>query len=103
MAASLITLAQAKAHLYITLPDGDPGDADLQLKLDQAEAIIRGRLKTQNDPAWTPTTVPGAITSAILLLLGELHEHRGDDAKNNADVWRAIDNLLSLYRDPALA
>ena len=42
MAAVLITLAQAKCDLYITTPDGDPGDADIQLKLDQAEGIIRG-------------------------------------------------------------
>ena len=39
-AVMLVTLAQAKGHLRLTWADGDPRDADLQLKLDSAEAII---------------------------------------------------------------
>ena len=48
MAAVLVTLTQAKAHLRITMPDGDPGDVDLQFKLDQAEAVILNYLKGAN-------------------------------------------------------
>ena len=103
MAAVLVTLAQAKEHLRITLPPGDPGDADLQFKLDQAEGIIRNFLKTSDDPAWTPATVPLPITAAILLMLGRLYEQRGDAEENDAALWLAIDRMLTRYRDPALA
>lgn len=103
MAATLITLTQAKQHLRIDTAAGQPDDPDLQLKIDQAEAIIRAYLKTRNDPAWTPATVPPAITAAILLLLTRLYEQRGDDEDNDEKLWGSIDHLLSLYRDPALA
>jgi len=103
MAATLITLAQAKAHLRIDTAPDDPGDADIQLKLDQAESIIRTHLKSRNDPTWTPTTVPGAITAAILLMLARLYEQRGDHEDNDEKLWASIDRLLGLYRDPALA
>lgn len=103
MAAVLLTLAQAKAHLRITLPPGDPGDADLQLKLDQAESAIRKWLKKQDDPTWTADTVPPDITAGILLLLTDLYEHRGDLQTNAPDVWESITLLLCRRRDPGLA
>ena len=50
----LVTLQQAKDHLQVpTMPGGDPDEADLQLKLDQAEAIILDYLAAKADPAWT--------------------------------------------------
>jgi hypothetical protein len=103
MAAVLVTLAQAKAHLHITMPDGDPGDADIQLKLDQAEAVIRNYLKKANDAAWTPATVPLEVTAAILLMLGRLYEQRGDDEDNDERLWQAIDRLLARHHTPAIA
>jgi hypothetical protein len=106
MAAVLVTLTQAKAHLHITMPDGDPGDADLQFKLDQAEAIILDYLKGANGAAigWVdPTTVPLPVTAAILLMLARLFEQRGDDEEKDATLWQAVDRLLTRFRDPALA
>lgn len=104
MAAVLVTLVQAKAHLRITLPPGDPGDVDLQLKLDQAEALILNYLSTGADAAWvSPATVPGPVSAAILLLLTHLFENRGDDQKADADLWLAVDRLLVRYRVSAIA
>jgi hypothetical protein len=104
MAAVLVTLAQAKAHLRITTPALDPGDVDIQLKLDQAEAIILDYL--QDNPAasaWTAATVPGPVTAVILLMLARLYEHRGDADKEDENTWVAINRLLVRLRNPAIA
>ena len=103
MAAVLVTLTQAKDHLRITTPALDPGDVDLQLKLDQAEAIILDYLQPV-DALWvSPETVPLVVTAAILLMLARLYEHRGDAEKEDADLWLAIDRLLVRYRHSAIA
>lgn len=104
MAAVLVTLAQAKTHLRITTPVGDPGEADIQQKLDDAEASILDYLKSRADPLWvSPATVPGPVRSSILLLLARLYEHRGDADEADAVTWEAIGRLLARLRDPALA
>jgi len=106
MSAVLVTLTQAKAHLRITMPDGDPGDADLQLKLDQAEGVILNYLKGASGQAadWIdPTTTPGPVSAAILLMLGRLYEQRGDDEENDERLWTAIDRLLARYHTPGIA
>jgi hypothetical protein len=103
MAAALVLLPQAKTHLRITTT---ADDADVQMKLDQAEAIILSYLKGANGLAatWTnPANVPPDVVSAILLLLTELFEHRGDDASANEKLWGSIEKILVRYRDPALA
>src|SRR4051812_6869347 len=162
MAATLVTLAQAKTHLRITDTDHD---TEVQLKLDQAEAIILDYLKNPQiaistvtaanpaivttvvphslrngatysiggttttptivgaqvvtvtglttftvpvnvtagqstaagyiwTPAFTPSTVALNVTAAILLMLGRLYDHRGDDEKADVDCWLAIERLL---------
>lgn len=103
MAAVLVTLVQAKAHLRIpTAMIAD--DVDIQLKLDQAEGIILTYLDVQADPLWvSPATAPANVTAAILLALGGLHEHRGDDQTLDESTWMAIARLLVGLRDPALA
>lgn len=103
MAAVLVTFAQAKAHLRITTPDGHPDDPDIQLKLDQAEAIIRNYLKASDDPAWTAETAPPLVGAAILLMLGRLYEQRGDIEDNDAKLWQAIDRMLARLHTPAIA
>jgi Phage gp6-like head-tail connector protein len=103
VSAVLVTLTQAKAHLRITLPPGDPGDADLQLKLDQAEAIIRNYLKTRDDPLWDASTAPPMVGAAILLMLGRLYEQRGDNEEPDEKLWQAVERMLARLRDPALA
>jgi hypothetical protein len=107
MAAVLVTLTQAKAHLRITT---SADDVDIQLKLDQAEGIIRDYLKDP-DAAWvSPATAPAPVTAAILLMTTHLYEHRGDDmagslnsGQPDTQVWEAIGRLLMRLRDPALA
>jgi hypothetical protein len=102
MAASLVTLQQAKDHLQIpTMAPGDPDEADVQLKLDQAEAIILDYLGPRTDPA--SSTAAPLVSAAILLMLGRLYQHRGDLEEADADLWLAIDRLLKRLRDSAVA
>jgi Phage gp6-like head-tail connector protein len=101
MAAQLVTLATAKAHLRI---DVSTDDTDIQLKLDQAEAVILEYLDTSVDAAWvSPATAPGPVTAAILLWLSRLYEHRGDADEADAVTWQAIERLLVRSRNAALA
>ena len=104
MAAVLVSLQEAKDHLRITTAALDPGDTDIQAKLDQAEAIIIRYLKSQADPLWvSPATAPANVRAAILILLTALREHRGDDQTLDEGAWVTIERLLVSYRDPALA
>lgn len=109
---SLITLDQAKAHLRIDLTSTSPQEAweaDLTLKMAQAEHIILDYLKVPmtSPDYWDLTTVPPLVQSAILLQLGELYRFRGDDVEAPAhtpgDLSPVITNILRRYRDPALA
>jgi len=101
---SLVQLADAKVHLHVT----DPArDVEIQGKADHASAVIVDYLKEQADPAWTADTAPLVVQAAVLLMLGHLWEHRGDDLEaptgSDAAVWEAIARLLMRMRDPALA
>lgn len=103
-AAKLVTLSQAKEHLNITLPEGDPGDAEIQSKLDEAEETILNYLKKGASVDWVdPTTAPGPVTAAIKLMLGRLYIHRGDDDEDGAKFWTRIDLLLARYHTPGIA
>lgn len=104
---SLVTLARAKAHLRIT--DADHDD-DIGQKSADASGIIVRYLKGQADPTWEAVTnpPPSAVQSAILLMLAQLYEHRGDDesfgaGSRSASTWDAIEHLLVTWRDPAVA
>lgn len=102
--STLVTIQQAKDHLQIpTMPVGDPDEADLQLKLDQAEAIIVDYLAHRADPSWSAGAVPLQVTAAILLMLGGLYRHRGDVMETDPALWQAIDRLLTGIRYAALA
>jgi hypothetical protein len=74
--ASVVTLQEAKDHLRITTSAGDPGEADLQAKLDAAEAVIADYLQV---PTLDPTKLH--VKQAVLLELGELYRFRGDDVE----------------------
>src|SRR5678816_1490973 len=78
--ATLLTLVQAKAHLRITLPALDPGDLDLQQKLDQAEEVILRYLKnplvvietvTAAAAGIVRTTTPHGLTSGATYLIAD--------------------------------
>jgi hypothetical protein len=96
----LVTLVQAKAQLNVTDTDHDAIITDM---MTRASATIRDYLKERNDPIWTPVTAPPWILQAVLLLLGNWYEHRGDAQANDAVVWEAIVNILRRSSDPAVA
>lgn len=113
----MVTLAQAKAHLRITTPDGHPDDADLLLKLDAATAAIRryvGRSAFGQvfvDVWQDPTTTDPDAQAAVLLQLGELWRFRGDDPGSinyspgrdlNADLSPVIVGLLRRFSHSVL-
>jgi len=82
-------------------------DADVTEKLATAQEAVLAYLGPAGDPTWTPETAPLAVKHAILLLTVHYYEHRGDDVGPNnrevAAIWKELQNLLALYRDPALA
>jgi hypothetical protein len=119
--ATYVTIQQAIAHVQLPIViDTDPPDprqADLQLKLDQAEAIILDYIKG-GPPVVNPLIYPGdppsidpVIQAAILLEFAELWRFRGDDQfkegpEHDLDISQlspTITNLLRRKRDPALA
>lgn len=110
---ALITLAVAKQQLRITTANTSPlSDEDLLIerKTEQASDIILNYLKipVTSPPLYDETTAPARIQSAVMLMLGHLWEHRGDDVAitNRAPdvaIWEAITLLLARDRDPALA
>jgi hypothetical protein len=105
-AAVLVTLAEAKEHLRITHAFED---GDLQRKLDEAEEIILFYLKASADPTWTRATVPGAVYAAICMQFANLVAARGDQVTatrgggSTTGLPLDVENVLRMYRDPALA
>lgn len=100
IAAPLIPLADAKAHLHIT----DPArDAEIDGYTVRAQNEILAYLKSGADPLWTASTVPYPVRSAILLLLTHRYEHRGDAMEPDEALWTALERVLVGFRDPALA
>lgn len=69
---SIITVADAKAHLNITT---DADDTLLEGKIEAAEAFIDGWLPEDGKLA-DMTTVPGDLQEAIRQLVGHLYENR---------------------------
>jgi hypothetical protein len=107
MAAVLATLQDAKDHLRVTWPDGDPQEPELQAKLDAAEAIVLDYIEA---PAATPWVGDLTVRAAILLTLGELWRFRGDDLETQQQPREAdgylnpvITTLLHRKRKRALA
>lgn len=96
--SALVTLEMARAHVRQPV-----ADLDLQVKVNQASAIIVKYLKSQADPTWTEATVPLPVQAAILLMVAHLDQNRGDVMDQDEHVWNAINRQLVGYRDPALA
>jgi hypothetical protein len=114
--ATLVTLVQVKNHLLIPIVANDPGDPDLQLKLDAAEAAILDYVgATAYWAAIVSTWLDGSVTppwfvlSAILLQCGELWRFRGDDLNiagpmrtPGQDFSDVVVNLLRRVHDPVV-
>ena len=97
--ATFLTLDEAKQELRIT---DTAHDADVQAKLDEAEAAIIGYLAAQFDAAWTAETVPKEVRIAIKLKLNELYDYGRGDPTKNAATAEAIRRTLTPLRDQAL-
>lgn len=110
----LVTLTEAKAHLRITTPDDDPGDADLTMKLTHAQALVLDYCGSTAwwrtiTATWTADTLPDVVKAAILLELGELYRYRGDDyaleespRTDGEDLNPRVRDLLRRSRDPVV-
>ena len=102
---ALVNLANAKAHLRVT---DDADNVDVQQKADHASALVLARCNSTAwwraiTPDWTEATVPGDVQAAVLIVLGHLWEHRGDDMAPDQVVWEAVDRLIAMKKDPVIA
>ncbi|KWE27989.1 hypothetical protein WL74_09635 [Burkholderia cepacia] len=99
-----VSFDRALSHLRVEAGDDDDAIKDL---IDAASDIIVDYLKLKEVPkTWkledgdTPSTVPGQVRSAVLLVLGTLY----DDREGMTDpITPAVESLLMRMRDPALA
>lgn len=103
--ADFITIEMADAHLGLgLLSSGDEREDDLQVKIDQAEAIVFDYLKA--DPSdYSGEELPKHIEAAILLQLSDLWDARGG-TDNEGDYLKpdgVVARLLARSRDPAIA
>lgn len=96
----LITLDQAKVHLRIDTDDPEI-EEDLLSKMEQASAIILDYIEVI-DSGWDETTVPEHIRTTVLMVLGNLWEHRGD-TKESEPITEAIKSVLRRTRTPVLS
>jgi hypothetical protein len=105
----LVTLDQAKAHLYV---DSDGADEDIEAKIEEASAAVvtyLGAGATFLDSSGLPNgEIPYQVRAATLQLLTALYENRGDDGGTLSQFMQGylppvVTALLYPLRDPALA
>jgi hypothetical protein len=100
----LVSFSRTLAHLRLNEGEDDDAVKDL---IDAASGIIVDYLKLKAVPDdWaledgeTPSTVPGPVRSAVLLVLGTLYA----DREGATDpLTPAVESLLMRMRDPAVA
>jgi hypothetical protein len=102
LAAPLVTLTEAKAHLRVT---DTVHDVEITAKLDAAQEQVLAKLGAAADPTWDATGAPRTVRHSILILLDAFYERRGGDEgiKQLQKALETVDVLLALYRDPTLA
>lgn len=86
----MLTLIEVKQHLRIESSDED---TLLQSYLDAATASVADYL---GQPL--PDPVPAPVEAAILLRVGDLYEHREEQAERPLIQNRTFERLLSPYR-----
>jgi len=116
----LVTLAAALLHVRVT---DENQNADVLMKLAQAEAMVLDYLARPTDTTWTATIAtwgtevgspavlvpaPAVVQAAILEQLAELYAYRGDDPEvptrgNAGELSPSIKNKLYRLRLPVLA
>lgn len=103
---SYVSLDVARAH---TRTLGVPDDADLELKIAQAEAFVWQHLKRDGDPPWSAASDPATdreyaiVLAATLVVLQNLYRFRGDDAPSPLLFSPNVLDMLSMLRDPTVA
>jgi hypothetical protein len=101
-----VTLDMARQH---TRSQGVPDDADLSLKIAQAEALVWQHLKRDGDPPWTVADDPAVdvefavILAATLRVVQNLYRFRGDDPVTPSPMSADVLDLLTMLRDPTVA
>jgi Phage gp6-like head-tail connector protein len=107
MAATLVTLTDAKTRLGIT---HNEADALYEQELEEAEALILDYLKF-GEPSpfvpeipWDPTTVPPQIRASILHTFVDLDWNRGETHQPERTFpSEIVKGMLVRWRDPAYA
>lgn len=104
---ALVSLVNAKAHLREPM-DSHDRDLDIQQKAEQASELVLGRCNSTAwwravTTGWTAENVPTDVQAAVLVLLTHLWEHRGDNMDPDETVWKAVNNLIAMKRDPVIA
>jgi hypothetical protein len=113
---ALVSLTQAKTQLRID-QDTTEYDEDIELKMEQASAIVLDYLKLDNSHDWEAGEVgsPGGgspmddrqwfiVQCCVLEVLTNLFRFRGDDPSGDAGpITPRIESMLRRFRDPALA
>ena len=100
----LVSFNRALSHLRVEAVEDDDAIKDL---IDAASDIVVDYLKLKEIPdTWaledcdTASTVPGAVRSAVLLVLGTLYDDREG---TTSPLTPAVESLLMRLRDPAVA
>lgn len=86
----MLTLIEVKQHLRIETSDED---SLLHAYMDAAEASVADYL---GQPL--PNPIPAPVEAAILLRVGDLYEHREEQAERPLIQNRTFERLLSPYR-----
>lgn len=99
----LVSFNRALSHLRVEAGEDDDAIKDL---VDAASGAVMDYLKRPIPSDWTletddaPSTVPGPIRAAVLLVLGALYADREGGIN---PISPAVEALLERQRDPAVA
>jgi hypothetical protein len=103
---ALVSRAQVNLALRLDLVDGDERIPDVDLKIRQAEDAVIGYLK-KPDHGWTDTTVPGAVSAAVMLVVQSLLDEGNTGGLlpglGTGDPKNPVVALLYRLRSPAIA
>jgi len=98
---AVITLNQIKDHLRLEQDDVSQ-DAHLEILNDAAEDYAEqyiGRSIPWQDSDGVEVPTPASVKAAILLLIGDLYEHReGQFVGVSSEVNPVVVNMLHFYR-----
>lgn len=105
---ALVTYAAAVKHLKQEgVLDGSPEDTDLQLKIEQASALVLHRLDRHGE--WDEETRPeddndfAIVQAAVFKVLSNLYRFRGDDEKTPPPIDDAVERMLYALTRPTIA